>query len=71
VAADGFTYEREAILSWFQHSSRSPMTNQELPNQELKPNHAIKSILQSLAESDKNKKTSDEKSKKNGDNAKQ
>ena len=48
VAADGFTYEREAILKWFEQSKRSPMTNQELPNLDLKPNHAIKSILQSL-----------------------
>lgn len=51
VAADGFTYEREAILSWFKQSNRSPMTNQELSSQELNPNHAIKSILQSLADS--------------------
>ncbi|CAF0965523.1 unnamed protein product [Rotaria sordida] len=48
VAADGFTYEREAITKWFEHSNRSPMTNQELDNLELKPNYAIKSILQSL-----------------------
>ncbi len=70
MAADGFTYEREAILSWFQHSNRSPMTNQELPNQELKTNHAIKSILQLLGEPEKKEKTSDDKSKKNGDDTK-
>lgn len=65
MAADGFTYEREAILNWFEHSNRSPMTNQELENQDLKTNHAIKSILQSLAEPKK-----DEKSKANGDKEK-
>ena len=65
MAADGFTYEREAILNWFEHSNRSPMTNQELENQDLKTNHAIKSILQSLAEPKK-----DEKSKTNGDKEK-
>ncbi len=48
VAADGFTYEREAILDWFKESNRSPMTNQELENLELKPNYAIKGILQVL-----------------------
>jgi len=48
VAADGFTYERQAILNWFEQSNRSPMTNQELDNLELKPNYAIKSILQLL-----------------------
>lgn len=50
IAADGFTYERGAILNWFQQSNRSPMTNQELDNLELKTNHAIKSLLQSLTE---------------------
>jgi hypothetical protein len=60
VAADGFTYEREAILDWFKHSNRSPMTNQELESDELKPNHAIKSILLLLqnADSPENAKTS-------------
>ncbi len=66
MAADGFTYEREAIVNWFKHSTRSPMTNQEIENQELKPNHAIKSILQSLSESNKGKKKSDDKSKTHG-----
>jgi len=67
VAADGFTYEREAILNWFEHSTRSPMTNQELSDTELKPNHAIKSILQTLTEKDKSQEKSDEKPKINGD----
>ncbi|CAF1306158.1 unnamed protein product [Adineta steineri] len=61
VAADGFTYEREAILNWFKQSNRSPMTNQELENQEVKPNHAIKSILKSLAELNHDAKISDKK----------
>jgi len=63
VAADGFTYEREAILNWFKHSNRSPMTNQELENQELNSNHAIKSILQSLTEKKKQEKDVVEKTK--------
>ena len=70
MAADGFTYEREAIVNWFEHSSRSPMTNNELQSLELKPNHAIKSILQSLAESNKDETKLDEKPKVNGENAK-
>lgn len=48
VAADGYTYEREAITKWFENSTRSPMTNQELDTTDLKPNYAIKSILNSL-----------------------
>ncbi|CAF3708440.1 unnamed protein product [Rotaria sp. Silwood1] len=66
VAADGFTYEREAILNWFKGSNRSPMTNQVLENTELKPNYAVKSILQSFYDSKKNEKKLDEKVQKNG-----
>ncbi|CAF0859423.1 unnamed protein product [Didymodactylos carnosus] len=51
VAADGFTYEREEILEWFKVSNRSPMTNEELENLDVKPNHAIKQILSALTES--------------------
>ncbi|CAF3593327.1 unnamed protein product [Rotaria socialis] len=56
LAADGFTYEREAIANWFKTSNRSPMTNQELENKELKTNHAIKSILQTLCDVKKEEK---------------
>jgi len=55
VAADGFTYEREAIRNWFLQSNRSPMTNQELDSLELKTNHAIKSLLQSLSDTSQKK----------------
>ena len=56
LAADGFTYEREAISNWLQTSNRSPMTNQELENKELKTNQAVKSILQSLCDVKKEEK---------------
>lgn len=61
LAADGFTYEREAILNWFKQSSRSPMTNEELENKDLKPNHAIKSILRSLSETGEDAQKSNDK----------
>jgi hypothetical protein len=57
VAADGFTYERQAIENWFQQSTRSPMTNEELDSHELKPNYAIKAILQLLQESNTSHKS--------------
>ncbi len=66
MAADGFTYEREAILNWFEHSNRSPMTNQELENLELKPNYAIKSILQLLEGNNSSSAQSDKKSNADG-----
>uniref|UniRef100_A0A0D9VVE1 RING-type E3 ubiquitin transferase n=1 Tax=Leersia perrieri TaxID=77586 RepID=A0A0D9VVE1_9ORYZ len=48
VASDGFTYEAEAIGSWFDrgNSSRSPMTNLPLPNLHLIPNRVLCSSIQ-------------------------
>ncbi|KAK9810266.1 hypothetical protein WJX72_007655 [[Myrmecia] bisecta] len=44
VAADGYTYEREAIQQWFAAGHlTSPMTNLILPHAELTPNHALRS----------------------------
>ncbi|OEL36870.1 hypothetical protein BAE44_0002122 [Dichanthelium oligosanthes] len=46
VAADGFTYEAEAIRRWLDEgNSRSPMTNLVLPNQDLIPNRALRSSI--------------------------
>ncbi|CAI5995891.1 unnamed protein product [Closterium sp. NIES-64] len=41
LAADGHTYEQEAIKSWLETSDMSPMTNQKLPSKDLVPNHAV------------------------------
>ncbi|WVZ63210.1 hypothetical protein U9M48_012859 [Paspalum notatum var. saurae] len=47
IAADGFTYEAEAIREWLDSSHRtSPMTNLELPHRDLLPNHALRSAIQ-------------------------
>ncbi|XP_010557142.1 PREDICTED: U-box domain-containing protein 33-like [Tarenaya hassleriana] len=47
VAADGFTYEAEAIKSWLEsgHDS-SPMTNAVLQHSDLVPNHSLRSAIQ-------------------------
>jgi hypothetical protein len=45
VAADGFTYENEAILKWFQHHCTSPTTGTLLPNRMLIPNNSLKSHI--------------------------
>lgn len=50
MAADGHTYERSAIEKWFTDCNRSPLTNQELANLDLIPNHAINSMLTILAD---------------------
>ncbi|KAM3398441.1 U-box domain-containing protein 33 isoform X2 [Capsicum galapagoense] len=43
VAADGFTYEGEAIQGWLESGhDTSPMTNLKLRHLELTPNHALR-----------------------------
>ncbi|PWA92227.1 U-box domain-containing protein kinase family protein [Artemisia annua] len=47
VAADGFTYEGEALRGWLDSGNNtSPMTNLELANSNLVPNHALRSAIQ-------------------------
>ncbi|KAF0928612.1 hypothetical protein E2562_006053 [Oryza meyeriana var. granulata] len=45
IAADGFTYEAEAIINWFDEGHEvSPMTKQPLVHRELIPNFALRSL---------------------------
>ncbi|URE38546.1 U-box domain-containing protein [Musa troglodytarum] len=47
VAADGFTYEAEAVKGWIDGGHEtSPMTNLQLPNCELIPNRTLRSAIQ-------------------------
>jgi hypothetical protein len=47
MAADGFTYEAEAIRSWLCNGhDTSPMTNQTLANCDTIPNIALRSAIQ-------------------------
>ncbi|XP_009116802.1 U-box domain-containing protein 36 [Brassica rapa] len=47
VAADGFTYEGEAIRGWFNRGHEtSPMTNKRLHHTSLVPNLALRSAIQ-------------------------
>lgn len=47
IAADGFTYEAEAIRGWIDSGhNTSPMTNLILPSCELIPNRALRSAIQ-------------------------
>jgi hypothetical protein len=48
IAADGHSYEREAIIQHFAVSgpaARSPITNLPFPNQNLIPNHALRKSI--------------------------
>lgn len=47
VAADGFTYEAEALRGWLDSGhDTSPMTNVKLEHCTLVPNHALRSAIQ-------------------------
>ncbi|KAJ4843644.1 hypothetical protein Tsubulata_020159 [Turnera subulata] len=47
VAADGFTYEAEALKGWLDSGhNTSPMTNLTLSHTNLVPNHALRSAIQ-------------------------
>lgn len=47
IAADGFTYEAEAIQEWLDSGrDTSPMTNLKLSHLELIPNHALRHAIQ-------------------------
>lgn len=47
IAADGFTYEAEAIEGWFASGhDTSPMTNLKLDHHELIPNHTLRHAIQ-------------------------
>lgn len=47
IAADGFTYEAEAIKGWLDSGhDTSPMTNMRLENHNLVPNRALRSAIQ-------------------------
>ncbi|GLJ23561.1 hypothetical protein SUGI_0446340 [Cryptomeria japonica] len=51
IAADGFTYEKDAIQGWFDcgHDT-SPMTNQKLVHMNLIPNFSLRSAIRQWRE---------------------
>ncbi|XP_075650817.1 U-box domain-containing protein 34 [Castanea sativa] len=46
IAADGFTYEYEAIVAWLQKHNASPVTKLKLQHSMLTPNHTLRSAIQ-------------------------
>ena len=46
MAADGHSYEKEAITQWLAASTKSPVTGLPLPHTTLVPNHALRNAIQ-------------------------
>lgn len=45
IAEDGYTYERSAITRWINENGTSPMTRMRMQASELRPNRAIKALI--------------------------
>jgi len=45
VVSDGHTYERRHIERWLQEHSTSPVSNEELPENAVFPNHALRNAI--------------------------
>lgn len=45
VAADGYTYDRQAIEDWMEDHRTSPVTNLPLLNINLLPNHTLHAAI--------------------------
>ena len=48
LAEDGITYERHAITQWILQNATSPMTRQPLSLTNLRPNYAIRNLINEL-----------------------
>ena len=48
LAADGFTYERAAIVRWLEQNVTSPVTRQELPSRTLIENRVVLLLINEL-----------------------
>lgn len=46
VAADGHTYEQQAIKAWLKKHKVSPVTRRILPNLSVIPNHSLRAAIQ-------------------------
>lgn len=55
ICADGFTYEKSALLKWFENHDTSPMTGAKLEVKIVFPNHQLRSRIKEWEEVLKNK----------------
>jgi len=48
LAPDDHTYERAAIVEWLKNNDISPLTGAKMPRGALRPNWAIKTLIEQL-----------------------
>eukprot|EP00292_Cryptomonas_paramecium_P033581 CAMPEP_0113720130 /NCGR_PEP_ID=MMETSP0038_2-20120614/36265_1 /TAXON_ID=2898 /ORGANISM="Cryptomonas paramecium" /LENGTH=284 /DNA_ID=CAMNT_0000648711 /DNA_START=543 /DNA_END=1395 /DNA_ORIENTATION=+ /assembly_acc=CAM_ASM_000170 len=56
-AADGYTYERDAIEAWLASSGESPVTKQPLEHRNLVPNHQLRGEIECWKEYEEDTKS--------------
>lgn len=49
ICCDGHSYERASIEKWFEDHDSSPLTNAELENKDLIPNHVLRAMCERQA----------------------
>ena len=50
MASDGFTYERESMVTWMKSHDTSPTTGEPLDHKLLTPNHVVRKLIVSWCE---------------------
>lgn len=50
IAADGHSYEREALEAWLRSHRTSPLTGARLEHMHVTPNHRLRSLIESARE---------------------
>ncbi len=55
LVESGNTYERESILQWLEKNNTDPLTNEKISNKTIAPNRAIKRLIISFLEENKQK----------------
>ncbi len=53
LATDGYTYEKRAIEKWLLENNTSPKNNLSFDAKDLRPNHAIKSMIDLFKQEEK------------------
>ncbi|VVC34911.1 Hypothetical protein CINCED_3A006655 [Cinara cedri] len=54
ICADGYTYERSAIVSWFRRGKiTSPLTNEPLLSKSMTPNEALREVVAAFVQQDR------------------
>ena len=48
ITSDGHTYERESIQQWLKENNTSPITGLDLLNKKMRPNYALKNIIENI-----------------------